>query len=67
MEIKLDVFPCGLVRINASAIATSDSSGKVYLAVSDESYSHSPLLMTLRDCKVLVLPNGVCRKPEFWF
>lgn len=53
MEVKLGFFPPWLVRFNASALSTSDSSGKD-IAVSDESFSHSPLLKTLRDCKVLL-------------
>lgn len=37
------------------------------IAVRDAFYSNSPLIKTLRDCKVLVLPNGAFRRPEFWF
>lgn len=59
-------FSLWLARINAFTLPTSNPSGK-NIAVSDESYSHSPLLKTLRDCKVLVLPNGAFRRCEFWF
>lgn len=36
------------------------------LAITDAFYSHLPPFNTLRDCKVLVLPNGAFRRPEFW-